>query len=98
MAFRGLGFPARRLAPRSERMPGREGRVLGADRGEASLHPLRDLSLRAALEAGAFDRDPRRPMGPDGLASPRMASLAAGPAGNRDPDVGRGARASVRRE
>ena len=58
-----LGVPRRGLAPRCQGLPRGRGRLLGLHRREAPLHPVRHLSLRAALAAWARQRDPDRPVG-----------------------------------
>ena len=58
-----LGVPRRGLAARCQGLPRDRGRLLGLHRREAPLHPVRHLSLRAALAAGARDRPPDRPVG-----------------------------------
>src|SRR5207249_4023192 len=52
-AVRRLGISRRGMAPGCEGVPRSERRLLGLHRREAPLHPLRHLSLRAALAAGA---------------------------------------------
>ncbi|CAA9282437.1 MAG: ABC transporter, permease protein (cluster 3, basic aa/glutamine/opines), partial [uncultured Craurococcus sp.] len=73
--------------------PARRRRLLGGDHGEAPLHPLRHLSLRGALAAGALRRPLRRALRrlrhAAVLAEGAGADLGRHPRRHRRADVGR---------